>query len=498
METFVRKVSLSFLIVLFGVFTLCSLFWTTWFDIDYVEIPKYANDHVIVLLLVFAVVAGLTAHVLTALDKLCITSKRLLLVLLAYGFVFSILWVSVSDSKPMADSNTISIIAGEFARGIYNGFLPGAYLYGFTHQIGYTAYVELFYRIFGVNHYQAVQFFNSFWICLTLLSLYQVTALTFKNERILKLMVLEMFFCLPLYFYSVFVYGNIPALALSVFAMWMLLRYFEKDRLRYFFAAGIAVGSAVLLKSNSLIFLIAMGILLVVHQWKQKEKWKLVLLIVLLLLSRLPGLIVNWQYELRSGMEVGKHGLPKTTWIAMGMQEGKWAPGWYNDFPLDTYIACQYDEEAVGEIALSSIRESAEQFIKNPAYALRFYGKKFVSQWNEPSYQCYMVGHEAEETRTRLANSFYYNTLHRVTLAGMNVYQFVVMAGAFACFLLKRKQLTLPELFMGIVIIGGVLFHLLWEAKCQYALAYFVLMVPYGAAGLEAFTSLGKNGILGK
>lgn len=496
MGKFVRKVSLVFLIVVFGAFSVCSLLWTTYFDTDYIEIPKYKNDVWWLLLAVFLAVAVAMPFFHRLCERFSITSRKLLAILLGYAFAFSVVWVRISNSVPMADQNIVSIIAAEFTEGVYTGFVPGAYLYGFAHQIGYTAYVELLYHVFGAGNYHAVQYLNSLWICLTLFSLYQITALTFKDERTCRTTVFLLFFCLPLYFYSVFVYGNIPALALSLFSLWMLLMYFEKKQWRYLAVAMVSIGLALLLKSNSLIFLIAMAILLFVYEWKQKNKWRLLLVVVLFVVSQLPGTLVNLQYEVRTGIPVGKNGIPKITWIAMGMQEGKWAEGWYNDFPLNTYIEFGYDEEAVGEAASAALKESLQNFAENPGYALQFFSKKFISQWNEPSYQCYMIGHEAAGGRSRLANSFYYNTLHRVTLGFMNVYQFVIMAGAFACFLKKRKELTLSGLAMGIVIIGGVLFHLLGEAKCQYALWYFVLMIPYAAAGLQVFTSTGKNGIM--
>ena len=41
-----------------------------------------------------------------------------------------------------------------------------------------------------------------------------------------------------------------------------------------------------------------------------------------------------------------------------------------------------------------------------------------------------------------------------------------------------------------ISIIGGVLFHMLWEAKSRYVLPYFILMIPMAAGGLAELSGL--------
>ena len=40
-------------------------------------------------------------------------------------------------------------------------------------------------------------------------------------------------------------------------------------------------------------------------------------------------------------------------------------------------------------------------------------------------------------------------------------------------------------LLPGIVFIGGFLFHLVWEAKGQYSVVYFMLLLPYAYLGME-------------
>lgn len=49
---------------------------------------------------------------------------------------------------------------------------------------------------------------------------------------------------------------------------------------------------------------------------------------------------------------------------------------------------------------------------------------------------------------------------------------------------MKLHRLLLPTIF-----IGGFIFHLFWEAKSQYTITYFVLLIPYCAKGLMDMTN---------
>lgn len=69
--------------------------------------------------------------------------------------------------------------------------------------------------------------------------------------------------------------------------------------------------------------------------------------------------------------------------------------------------------------------------------------------------------------------------------AYMNLYQQFIfvctLAAAFFCF--KKKEVA-PALLL-LIILGGFSYHLFFEAKSQYALTYFILMVPLAAYGVQ-------------
>ena len=70
----------------------------------------------------------------------------------------------------------------------------------------------------------------------------------------------------------------------------------------------------------------------------------------------------------------------------------------------------------------------------------------------------------------------------------MDSYQLLVYA--LVLFLLidaarKKEKRPLEWYVLLTAVIGGVLFHELWEAKSRYVFPYFLMMIPMAAEGLS-------------
>ena len=71
----------------------------------------------------------------------------------------------------------------------------------------------------------------------------------------------------------------------------------------------------------------------------------------------------------------------------------------------------------------------------------------------------------------------------------MNQVQQLVFLGALLGMpgLWRRKRIS--QCLLPVIVLGGLLYHLLFEAKSQYALPYFALLVPLAAWGLSRLFS---------
>ena len=66
----------------------------------------------------------------------------------------------------------------------------------------------------------------------------------------------------------------------------------------------------------------------------------------------------------------------------------------------------------------------------------------------------------------------------------LTVKQLVEDAAALGGVRLMKRKNDMAALALPVTILGGVLYHLLFEAKAQYAYPYMVYMLPLAAAGL--------------
>ncbi len=182
-------------------------------------------------------------------------------------------------------------------------------------------------------------------------------------------------------------------------------------------------------------------------------------------------------------------GMPAFLWIAMGtdpQNQNVCGPGWFNGYPDRLFEACGYNGELAGKIALEQIRENFLFFYTHPEQAVKFFGKKFISTWCEPTYQSIWSGPLArygQETYTYITSNIYNQKglywFIRLFSKGVTV---TILLFTFLYSLDKRKAFSQYGLLI-LYLIGGVLFHLMWETKSQYVYGYVFLLIPLGAAG---------------
>ena len=116
-------------------------------------------------------------------------------------------------------------------------------------------------------------------------------------------------------------------------------------------------------------------------------------------------------------------------------------------------------------------------FRDNPVYAMEFFTKKNLSQWNNPTFQSLWVNKISNKGLTK-----------NILIEFMNVTQTLILIGATLYIITDYKNIKGPLLFLIIVFIGGFLFHIIWEAKCQYTITYFILLIPYSVKGYDSIT----------
>ena len=417
-----------------------------------------------------------------------ISLKVMSLFLIFYVVIIGFIWVYAVQSVPAADSDKITSAARAFLNGDYSVLQSDdSYFRYFPFQLGFTFYCEIFFRLFGSSNYTAIAMTNVLALGVAYLALIKLSSLIFKNQDIVKLMILLLAGCFQSILFCSFIYGNIIGFSFSMWAVVFVTVYFKnrkKSRLVY---AAVLIAAAVVAKPNYYIILAAICIILLVDCVKSRKLLNIAAVILAVTLTLSINRIIICSYESKADIELG-NGVPSILWAAMGLQESDMAPGWYNHYTIQTFSESGYNSESAVSSAWMNISDRLSYFLSNPQYMLSFFTQKILSQWNEPTYESIWVS----KTKIHLsevpafADDIYNNELGIKLEYYFNIYQQLILIGFLVSMIKCFKTKDIAYSFIPLIILGGFFYHLIFEAKSQYVLVYFVLLIPYAAFGLHS------------
>lgn len=471
--------------------------------------------------LTLAVAAGLVALLAVAVRRGWPHPPQRVLtaVLVGWALALGTVWVLAVRVRPFADTYFVHTLAGQFAAGHYLG-LEDEYVRWFPFQLGYIFVMEMAKRLTGLGSYLLLQLMNVAATAGCYYCIVKLTDIMFKRPKITYLVTLLLFGCLPPVLYATLVYGNMLGLAFSMAGFLFLGLFVQSRQAIWLLPMAFSAGFAVLVKNNCLIFAIAMGAVLLLDLL-QTCRPGVAAKAVAAPAAGLAGLVlavwlmqagVQGYYRARGGQPTPE-GMPTVLWVAMGLQDGPKAPGWFNEWSYEAYRAAGEDAALAEAAGRQSVSESVTGMAADPGRAIGFFTKKNVAQWLEPTYASLQHSHclnTHDQTLPGWAKSLYEGILGTVYYEGMNIYQFMIFGLAFLWLVwnwrraddmagglnslntapaAKAAQATPPRHLQAglmLAVFGGFLFHTVWEGKAMYILPYFVACLPFAAAGLSA------------
>ena len=481
-------------------FTGCLIFLgLSWYTMRYTQhIPQYYDElpvnnrdsewqnllALMAVMLVFAVLLKLEKRI-SAKVQTCI--RRIFLTALSLWVgVGGWLWITSVDRVPVGDQAFIYGGASYFIEGGYFFLGKGAYCDMCPHQLGLIALVELLFRFVGTYNYFACQM-----ICVGMavgIVIFGYLTIRQLSERtaVAVIYCLLMFGCLPLIFYTGWVYGDIPSVFFILMAAYYLLRYGRSGHWGWLVGIVFSVTLAILVRMNSIIMLIALCLTAGVHALVKRDKKLLLGLLMAVLLPWLAYTGIYKMYQLRSGTDpLG--GMPAASYIAMGMQEKDGKYGWFTQYCKQVYWDAGNDPKVAAEVSWQDVRERLDVFMGNPSYTWQFYREKILSQWNQPLYQSLFFSAQYPDSITPEPDSIdakIHGLYSWNVLKICDRIQFVLYFGVFLYFLfaLKKGSNILHHL-LAATIVGGFFFSIIWEAKARYIFPYYLMMYPLAVTG---------------
>ncbi len=478
-----------------------SIFNTTkiTYDPGFLEYISFHHDNLIINLIFIVCILFIAALVIPYLEK--IPSVIQVAVLVLFTLIFGSLYVYSAQCIPASDSMKVTDAAVMAANGDYQ-FMTDRYFNNCNYQLGFVFFCEILLDIFGKNpdSFISLQIFNVILVAFSYVGILLSVKTLYPGKRIFTTAVLSLFFCIQPLFFSVFTYGVIPGLACTVWAFFFEIKLFEetekkKSRLKCVLFAILScffISVACMVKLNYLIALIAMLICAFIKMFSKKKLISLAYIAVTAVCAlSINGLIVR-SYESRSGITLDDS-VPFIAYLDMGMHypnEGYCncnAAGWFDPSYIEyNHANNEFNAAKTAEASKKSIKDRLSFMSKHSIETNDFYFEKITSQWNEPTYACIWLSHIREKYSNpkEPAYTLAY-TGQTDTEQFMNIYQMIIYLGAFTGILLCFKKKDIFSVLFILTALGGFLFHLLFEAKSQYILPYFVILTGFSAVGTD-------------
>ncbi|MBQ5560800.1 MAG: glycosyltransferase family 39 protein [Lachnospiraceae bacterium] len=392
---------------------------------------------------------------------------------------------------PRADQAEINRIARVMTQGDYSDFFSGGYMDKYPNQLGI---VFLFYLMYKSVHKITVPmyFINVLSVVVIMYAMGVIgKKITKKQMQKVCTIIVALFF--PLALYATFVYGNLLGMAFSTVGIVYVLYFFEKHQMRYAIISIFFSVMAVVIKQNFIIPMIGIIVILCLDYLQNKNKKSIIFILGLVLVSVIFSQGVKWQMRKITGSEING-GIPSVAWVVMGLQEGELAPGWYNSYNVKVYEESGFDTKIAKKKASDKLKEELVKMAQNPMDALQFFIKKNMSQWSNPTFECFWINNdkiregEHKEIKERgWLKSLTTEPGNNVLTIYLNIFQNLIYGGCVCWCIFSRKQKSLEEMIILTIFIGGFVFHTFWEAKCQYTMPYYVMLFPIALKGITLF-----------
>ena len=392
---------------------------------------------------------------------------------------------------PIYDQGTVLEYTRQFLQGNYYGWTQeGEYFAMFTIQNGMVFMEMPFALLFGDNAYIAIQIWNVLMLILGYLGIAKIIK-TFHDEKVAYYVYICLLFIAPMWTNCTLVYGNYSAMTFSIWAIYSEILFEKSKKWKYILYSGICIFFGLSWKTNAQVFWLTILIMLLVFGLREKQ-WKnsigglvLVMFFGLLSLKGFPYLA-----HVITG-ENTSQGIPLISWFAMGMQESSVAPGWFNEFQVNLYRNVSRDPAVISAESVKSIKETLTVFVQNPGYMFRFFARKVGSMWADPALQCFDVVNtrNLQGAFSYFTKDIFYNggVINTILTVLLDIQQSMLYFGVVLYLILFRKKQKLEQSHLIVAFLGGYVYHFLSEAKSQYVIIYYVLLVPYAVMGYRCF-----------
>ncbi len=472
---------------------------TIYYDMHYDEDwPQYGRENIPVLVILLLAVFGVFFFIY----KKNLFERYRIFWIIGLVFVCSYCLMLILAIHPQAvnDSKTLDDIINSFMAGDYSSLIKeGGYLFIWPFQLGYVLFGQWMYVLFGPSNYLAWDIVQLLSVLVTAFLIYKMTWEIFEDRAVCGIVGLMSAGALFFYNYVTYIYGDILSMAPQTLALYMMILFVKREKVRYGVISGLSIAFAIMIKTNCEITLIAIIMVLIGSAFIKKESGndlgkrlakRIGIAVFMLVAVGAVNASVDSYFCNLTGLERIPAGNPAFAHIAMGLQESDLEDGWYNGYNYKVFAANDYDTEATKAAALENIKETLSDFAGRPLHGARFFVRKFATQWADSvcisTHNLDLVSRHVED-QPPLCDFLVFGKGSEILIWIMNVYMPVCYIGVAVCLfgILRGRKASAGEMLLLILIFGGIVFHEFWEGSSRYTMRYYIYYLPCGAYGIK-------------
>lgn len=439
-------------------------------------------------------------------------TRFVVFVMLIVTTILPIVWINLVQSVATGDQRFLLDTAKDAAQGNYRELTDGyysnfSYYQYYPSQLGYVFFAEIFYRIFGSGISDLFfQIPNVIALDFVYVGLVMITQRILRRRSVTNMTAIVLTICLQPIFMTTYTSPIFIGLAFAVWSVFFTVRYIQDNKLWHAGIAALLITFAVVLRYNYAIILAAICIALILHTVGSKRFLALAAAAVMIVCSFGAQKLLIYSYGERSGMEFDTEVSPVET-AYLGISESSMAPGWFNWNALttlrDTWVDSEdhrMDQAAADEAAREGIERRVAE-LNREGQLTDFYKKKFLSQFNEPAFESVWVsrtrGHDiaADEPLPSVVTSIYTGGFSLLLDRWFPYFDMIIYLGfaAGTVWMLIRRRLEPETIILPTAVLGAIIYHMICEAKSQFFLPYFILLIPFAMYGLLETTTILKD-----
>jgi hypothetical protein len=395
-----------------------------------------------------------------------------------------------AEYVPIADQEYVYVVLKNLFTGNYTELQKYWYYNVYPYQLGVGAVYLLPTRILGNYCVSTLQCIQAICGGIIIFTGNEIAWRLFHKERLCIFYLLFAICYAPLHLYELFIYGEtigVCFLQLAILSL-LVLQEHEQWILWKKIFVYIAMISSMTVSYTArealiIVWIAVLGIQFLRALKGNRKSFMISFFCVLLMILGQKTVIqcVEHQAELQLS-----EGVPAISVVAMGFQDedpNHTGSGTYNAYEIHLFWENNFDVAKCKELSVLNIKQSIVRWMRDPIGALEFFCDKTAVQWLEPTYGSFLFTSNMT-TSSKWMKAFYSDRGYQIFYEIMNQLQNVIYIGVlfYYIYLAKHKRQE-KEYFLGLVLIGEVLFSLLWEAKSRYVFPYIVIALPAAAMG---------------